>query len=128
MDTEKYKSSINSILPDRDELNENYDYQTAQQANLHKAVDEKVERVNAAQLARIKLREKQEMEKLEKRKTDPKYGMSKQELQKYNDEQERIRENIAEVEVIQESPEAQAFLSKGPSDLDPYSGTTKEMS
>lgn len=125
MDTEKYKSSINSILPDRDELNENYDYQTAQQANLHKAVDEKVERVNAAQLARIKLREKQEMEKLEKRKTDPKYGMSKQELQKYNDEQERIRENIAEVEVIQESPEAQAFLSKGPSDLDPYSGTTK---
>ena len=79
MDTEKYKSSINSILPDRDELNENYDYQTAQQANLHKAVDEKVERVNAAQLARIKLREKaKKWKSSKKRKTDPKYGMSKQ--------------------------------------------------
>lgn len=125
MDKKTYKSSIEAILPDIEGYNENYDASAARQQEAASTANATESKINAAQLAKIKMKEKRELEKLEKRKTNPTYMMTDEEKLKYELEQHRIKENIAEVEIIQESPEAQSFLSKSQSDLDPYAGTTQ---
>lgn len=125
MDKKLHKESISSLLPEHDELNENYDYIEQRDAAVQSTIDETEQKINAATLARIKMKEKRELEKLEKRKTDPTFGMTEKELKKYNLELQRQKENIAEIEAIEESPEAQNFLAGGNSDLAPYSGATR---
>lgn len=125
MDKEVYKNQISSILPEHDELDENYEIEESRKEQVQEAAVTKEAKINAATLARIKMREKYELQKAEKRKTDPTYGMTPTQKEKYEKEQARIKENIAELEVIESSPEAQNFLSNGFSDVSPYSGTTK---
>ena len=125
MDLDLHKKNIGSLLPEHDELNENYDYQQSRQAKVQSAVEKTEQKMNAATIARMKLREKQELEKIQRRKEDPSYALTPKQKEKYDLEQERIKENIAELEVIEASPEAQNFLAGGDSDVAPYSGTTK---
>lgn len=125
MDLDLHKKNIDSLLPEHDELNENYDYQQSRQAKVQSAIEKTEQKMNAATIARMKLREKQELEKLQRRKEDPSYALTPKQKEKYELEQERIKENIAELEVIEASPEAQNFLAGGDSDVAPYSGTTK---
>lgn len=104
----KLKMSINAILPDYDDsdLNQNIDYE--------EIIDNQIEidqqRLTAAELARIKLREKQAAEQ-----------------KKYQNEQDqrKIAENITEIETIQDSPAAQRFLAGHENDLSPYAGSTR---
>lgn len=123
MDKTLHKQAISSLLPEHDELNENYELQRSDA--VQEAVDITEQKLNAKTIARIKMREKNELEKLEKRKTDPTFGMTPSELKKYNTELERQKENIAELEAIEDSPEAQNFLAGGNSDIAPYSGATR---
>ena len=124
MDKELYKNGLSMILPDHDEQDENYEYSEQRENVLNEAVRETEEKLNASALARMKLREKRELEKLERRKQDPTYAMTPKQKEKYEKELQRINENIAEIEIVEASPEAQNFLSQGASDLTPYSGTT----
>ena len=102
------KNSISAILPDYDDNDPN------QSVNYDEMIDEAIEaeqqRLTAADLARIKLKEKKALES-----------------KKIKSEQERqqIAENIAEIEVLQDSPAAQRFLAGGENDLSPYAGTTR---
>lgn len=125
MDKELYKNSVSSLLPEHDEINENYDYQQAREAEVNNAVEATQQKLNAATLARMKMREKQELEKIEKRKTDPTFGMTKKQIEKYEKDKAIAEENLATLEIIEESPEAQNFLAGSHSDLSPYAGTTK---
>lgn len=125
MDKKFYKDQIASMLPDRDEQDENYEASELTAEHLDEAADNKEAKFNAATLARMKMREKIELEKAERRKTEPTYGMTAKQKEKHELEQQRIQENITELEVIESSPEAQQFLSGGFSDLSPYAGTTK---
>ena len=57
---------------------------------------------------------------------NPTYGLNKKQKEKLEKEKQQALQNIAELEVIEDSPEAQNFLSgEGHSDLSPYAGTTK---
>lgn len=125
MDKKIYESQLSSILPECDELDDNYDIEKDRKKQIDKVITNKEARLNAATLANIKRREKQELEKIEKQKKDPTFGLSKKDKEKYEAEQARIKENIAELEVIEQSPNAQQFLAGGFSDLSPYAGTTK---
>lgn len=104
----KLKNSISAILPDYDESdpNQSVDYEEV----IDQTIEEQQERLSAATLARIKLREKQALESKKK---------------KSEQERQQIAENIAEIEVLQDSPAAQRFLAGGESDLSPYAGTTR---
>ena len=124
MDKKDYKNQLSSILPEHDEENENYDV-SSRDSMLDDAIVEKETKINAATLARIKMRELKELKKLEKQKEDPTYGMTEKQKEKHEKEMARIKENIAELSMIEESPEAQNFLAEGFSDVSPYSGTTK---
>lgn len=125
MDKNYYKNSVSSLLPEHEEPNENYDTQADREKEINEATEAKQQRMNAAQLARMKMREKYELEKIERRKTDPTFGMTEKQIEKYNRDKAIAEENIATIEVIEESPEAQNFLASGQSDLSPYAGTTK---
>ena len=125
MDRKIYEDQLSSLLPEHDELDENYEVDAYRQEQVAEAAANKEAKLNAATLARMKMREKYELEKAEKQKIDPTYGMSKKEKEKYEAEQARVAENVAELEVIEQSPEAQQFLAGGFSDLSPYAGTTK---
>ena len=102
------KNSISAILPDYDDSDPNLitDYEEV----IDQEIEAEQQRISAADLARIKLKEKQALESKKIR--------SEQERQK-------IAENIAEIEVIQDSPAAQRFLAGGENDLSPYAGTTR---
>ena len=109
MDTKsQLKQSISAILPDYDDSNPN------QSVNYENAIDQEIEaeqqRLTAADLARIKLREKQLLRKKEKQSEK---------------ERQQIAQNIEELEVLQDSPAAQLFLAGGESDISPYTGTTR---
>ena len=125
MDRKIYEDQLSSLLPEHDEFDENYEVEADRQEQVAEAAANKEAKLNAATLARMKMREKYELEKAEKQKTDPTFGMSQKQKEKYKAEQARIAENVAELEVIEQSPEAQQFLSGGFSDLSPYAGTTK---
>ena len=125
MDKDLLKSQITEILPDHEEDSYNFTDQSDLQEELtEQKVTDMEGHMNAAALARLKAQEKRAQEKLEKRKNNPTFGMNKQELAKYNKEQARIEENLAEIELVQASPAAQNFLSGGFSDMTPYAGTT----
>lgn len=102
------KNSINAILPDHDDSDPNLE------VDYEEAIDQEIEaeqqRITAADLARIKLREKQALE---------------QKKNRSEKEQKQIAQNIAEIEVLQDSPAAQRFLAGGENDLSPYAGTTR---
>ena len=104
----KLKNSISAILPDYDDSDPN------QSVDYEEVIDQEIEaeqqRLSAADLARIKLKEKHALES--------KKAKSEQERQ-------QIAQNIAEIEVLQDSPAAQRFLAGGESDLSPYAGTTR---
>ena len=104
----KLKNSISPILPDYDDSDPN------QSVDYEEVIDQEIEaeqqRLSAADLARIKIKEKQALES-----------------KKAKSEQERLQiaQNIAEIEGLQDSPAAQRFLAGGESDLSPYAGTTR---
>ena len=104
----KLKNSISAILPDYDDSDPN------QSVDYEEVIDQEIEaeqqRLSAADLARIKIKEKQALES-----------------KKAKSEQERLQiaQNIAEIEVLQDSPAAQRLLAGGESDLSPYAGTTR---
>lgn len=125
MDKNFYKEQLASLLPEHDETDENYEVTDSRHEQISEMANAKEAKMNASTLARMKMKEKRELEKLEKRKTDPTFGMTEKQKQRYELEQQRIHENIAELEVIESSPGAQQFLSGGFSDLSPYAGTTK---
>ena len=120
-----YKEQLASLLPEHDETDENYEISDVRNKQISEMADAKEAKMNASTLARMKMKEKRELEKIEKRKTDPTFGMTEKQRQKYELEQQRIQENITELEVIESSPKAQQFLSGGFSDLSPYAGTTR---
>ena len=125
MNTQLIKSQISELLPDHEDEGLNfYGHQAQQQELAEQEVTDMQARANAAALARLKAQEKKAKAILERRKSDPTFGMNAKELAEYNNEQARIEENLAEIEMIESSPEAQNFLSGGTSDLTPYSGTT----
>lgn len=105
---DKLVDSIHSIIPDHDDddINQETDYREA----INNEIELERQKKTASDLARIKLREKQALES--KRAKD-------------EQERQRIAENIAEIEVLQDSPAAQRFLSGGENDLSPYAGTTR---
>lgn len=113
MDNENIRDQIASLLPDHE--GDNYETPEAEQKKQLEEAEKNITlKNNAATLARIKLNEKRQLKKLEDKQTAASIA-----------EQKRIAENIAEIEAIEESPEAQNFLAQGNSDLAPYSGTTK---
>lgn len=125
MDRKIYEDQLASLLPEHDESNENYEIADMRKEQVAEAAVNKEAKLNAAALARMKMREKQELEKAERRKADPTFGMTEKQKEKYELEKARTEENIAELEVIESSPEAQQFLAGGFSDISPYAGTTK---
>lgn len=102
------KNSISAILPDYDESDPNQHVQYEEVIN--QELENEQKRLSAADLARIKHKEKQ--------------ALKSKEL-KDEKERQQIAQNIAEIEVLQDSPAAQRFLAGGENDLSPYSGSTR---
>lgn len=126
MKQEVVHSLISSLLPEHDELNENYNSSEDLQNEVQRVSEEKIQKQNAATLAKIKLQEKKNIEKIKMQEANPTYGLNKKQKEKLEKEKQQTLQNIAELEVIEDSPEAQNFLSgEGHSDLSPYAGTTK---
>lgn len=100
--------SIGAIIPDHDDTDPNSEVDYAEVINQEIEADQ--QRMTAADLARIKLKEKNALQS-----------------KKVKSEKERrqIAQNIEEIEVLQDSPAAQRFLAGGESDLSPYAGTTR---
>lgn len=137
MTQDTYKEQLGSLLPEHSGPNETQPHE--QQALLQEASSEHQAHTNAATLARMKLREKQELRKLQ-RKQEKQASLASAPMPTPapgsptptptpadNKELERVRENITEIQLIEDSPEAQNFLAEGygNTDLSPYSGTTK---
>ena len=95
MDRKIYEDQLSSLLPEHDELDENYEVEADRREQVAEAAANKEAKLNAATLARMKMREKYELEKAEKQTTDPTYGMSQKQKEKYEAEQARIAENVA---------------------------------
>lgn len=110
MDKELYKESLSELLPDRGDP----DATEMSRREVGREADEQEGRLNAASLARMKARERRELEKAERSVGE-----------KAERHRARLMENISDIEAAEASPEAQRFLSAGPSDLAPYSGTTR---
>ena len=126
MKQEVVQNLISSLLPEHDELNENYNSSEDLHAEVQRVSEEKIQKQNAATLAKLKLQEKRNIEKIKMQEADPTYGLNKQQKSKLEKEKQQAKQNLAELEVIEDSPEAQNFLAgEGHSDLSPYAGTTK---
>ena len=69
MDRKIYENQLSSLLPEHDELDENYEVEAYRQEQVAEAAANKEAKLNAATLARMKMREKYELEKAEKQKT-----------------------------------------------------------
>lgn len=123
---ETYISTVASLLPEHDEDNENYEVSQTNKQRAQQMLSEKKQKLNAATLAKMKLAEKNRLKILEERKKNPTYGMTEKEKEKYENDKRIAEQNLAELEVIESSPEAQNFLAgSGHSDISPYAGTTK---
>ncbi len=123
---ETYISTVASLLPEHDEDNENYEVSQSNEQRAQQMLTEKKQKLNAATLAKMKLAEKNRLKILEERKKNPTYGMTEKEKEKYENDKRIAEQNLAELEIIEASPEAQNFLAgDGHSDLSPYAGTTK---
>lgn len=126
MKQEVVQNLISSLLPEHDELNENYNSSEDLHAEVQRVSEEKIQKQNAATLAKLKLQEKRNIEKIKMQEADPTYGLNKQQKSKLEKEKQQAKQNLAELEIIEDSPEAQNFLAgEGHSDLSPYAGTTK---
>ena len=123
MNTEQnYKESIASLLPDHSSDNENFDYSETPLDRAQQALESKRQKYNAATLAKMKLAERQRLNSLNR-----KAPKTEEEVQRIEDEKKLAEQNLAELDVIESSPEAQNFLAgEGHSDLSPYAGTTKK--
>lgn len=123
---ETYISTVASLLPEHNENNENYETTQTNEQRAQQLLAEKKQKLNAATLAKMKLAEKNRLRLLEKRKKNPTFGMTEKEKEKYEKDKRIAEQNLAELEVIENSPEAQNFLAgNGHSDISPYAGTTK---
>ncbi len=123
---ETYISTVASLLPEHNENNENYETTQTNEQRAQQLLAEKKQKLNAATLAKMKLAEKNRLRLLEKRKKNPTFGMTEKEKEKYEKDKRIAEQNLAELEVIENSPEAQNFLAgSGHSDISPYAGTTK---
>ena len=123
---ETYISTVASLLPEHDDYNENYESSQSNEQRAQQMLSEKKQKLNAATLAKMKLAEKNRLRILEERKKNPTYGMTEKEKEKYETDKRIAEQNLAELEVIESSPEAQNFLAgSGHSDISPYAGTTK---
>lgn len=122
MNTEQnYKESIASLLPDHSSDNENFDYSETPLDRAQQAYESKQQKYNTATLAKMKLAERQRLNSL-----NSKAPKTEEEVQRIEDEKKLAEQNLAELDVIESSPEAQNFLAgEGHSDLSPYAGTTK---
>lgn len=102
----KIKQSMSALIPEHDSINE----QTQYDELIDEHIEKEKEKVMAADLARIKLKEKQALE-----------------TKKRINEQERkqIAQNIEEIEILQDSPAAKRFLAGSENDMSPYAGTTR---
>ena len=122
MNTEQnYKESIASLLPDHSSDNENFDYSETPLDREQQAYESKQQKYNAATLAKMKLAERQRLNSL-----NGKVPKTEEEVQRIEDEKKLAEQNLAELDVIESSPEAQNFLAgECHSDLSPYAGTTK---
>lgn len=122
---ETYKQSIASLLPDHTSENENFDYSETAHSRAQQAYESKQQKMNAPTLAKMKLAEKQRLRNLNKQLSRP-AQVSEKDAHRIEEEKKITEQNIAELEVIESSPEAQNFLAgEGHSDLSPYAGTTK---
>ena len=110
MDKKEYKKQISNLLPNASDNDLNYDASDDYEEQIDSEIAEDEAKMNAATLARIKMREKE---------------AARNKKNKDQEAQKKIAENIAEIEVIEQSPQAQHFLSQGMSDITPYAGTTK---
>lgn len=110
MDKNEYKKQIGKLLPNASDDNFNYDASDEYSEHIDSEIAEDEAKMNAATLARIKMREKE---------------AARNKKNKDQEAQQKIAENIAEIEVLEQSPQAQHFLSQGMSDITPYAGTTK---
>lgn len=114
MDKKAYETGISSILPERDEFDDNFDSTELRSSTVQSASSAAELKHNAAVIAKMKLKEKYALKKAEEKATA-----------KAEAEKAIAQENLATLEVIESSPDAQAFLA-GSNDITPYSGTTKK--
>lgn len=123
MNTEEiYKEHIASLLPEHSSDN---DSDTLQE-RAHQAYTSKQQPLNASTLAKMKLAEKQRIRTLNKELSSTGAPLTKSDAQRIENEKKQAEQNLAELQIIEESPEAQNFLAgEGYSDLSPYAGTTK---
>lgn len=123
MNTEEiYKEHIASLLPEHSSDN---DSDTLQE-RAHQAYTSKQQPLNASTLAKMKLAEKQRIRTLNKELSSTGAPLTKSDAQRIENEKKQAEQNLAELQIIEESPEAQNFLAgEGHSDLSPYAGTTK---
>lgn len=110
MDKQEYKNQISKLLPQTSDSDFNFDASDDYSEQIDTELAEDEAKMNAATLARIKYREQ---------------AAAKAKRNEDIEAQKKIAENIAEIEVIEQSPKAQHFLSQGMSDITPYAGTTK---
>lgn len=117
MDAEnKFKNSIDSILPDRGR-SMNYELHDERQERVKAAATKHQAKVNAAEIARIKYREEQALKKLEQKIKDPDSKYTKKQLERL----EQARENVELIEQI----DMDADVPQIPEKLVPYMGTTR---
>ena len=110
MDKQEYKNQIGRLLPTNADSDFNFDATDEYSESIDNELAEDEAKMNAATLARIKMRERE---------------AARNKKNKELETQKKIAENIAEIEVIEKSLQAQHFLSQGMSDITPYAGTTK---
>lgn len=110
MNKQEYKNQIGKLLPQNSDDNFNFDASDEYSEQIDSEIAEDEAKMNASTLARIKYREQ---------------NAARNKANADAEAQKKIAENIAEIEVLEKSPQAQHFLSQGMSDITPYAGTTK---
>lgn len=106
MANEQLVNSIQAILPEHDDdLHEAYEHA------IEEEIAQEQESLIAADLARIRAREKSAL---------------KRRKNKEDKESIQIAQNLAELDVLKDSPSAQRFLAGGENDITPYAGTTRK--
>ena len=110
MDKQEYANQIGKLLNSSSDSTTNFDASEDYEEYINSEIEQDETKMNASALARIKYREQ---------------AAARNKSNRDQKEQQKIAENIAELEVIEQSPKAQTFLSQGMSDITPYAGTTK---
>lgn len=123
MNTEEiYKERVSSLLPEHSSDNDS----STIEERAHQAYTSKQQNLNAATLAKMKLAEKRRLKSLQKELSSTGAPLTQSDAKRIENEKKQAERNLEELQVIEESPEAQIFLAgEGHSDLSPYAGTTK---